>query len=78
MIKDWFRPYRITILLFILIAFFLRIPILKVRYFDPDEFQHLHNARQIYYGEIPYRDYFDHHTPFLHFILARLYPVFGE
>jgi 4-amino-4-deoxy-L-arabinose transferase-like glycosyltransferase len=61
-----------------LIAFFLRIPILQVRSFDPDEFQHLHSARQIYHGEIPYRDYFDHHTPFLHFILSGLYPIVGE
>ena len=77
-IRELFRPYRVVILVFILIAFFLRIPILQVRSFDPDEFQHLHSARQIYYGEIPYRDYFDHHTPFLHFILSGLYPIVGE
>ncbi|MFC1718224.1 ArnT family glycosyltransferase [Candidatus Poribacteria bacterium] len=59
-------------------AFGLRVPILKVRYFDPDEFQHLHGARQIYHGDVPYRDYFEHHTPFLHFVLAKFYPVFGE
>jgi 4-amino-4-deoxy-L-arabinose transferase-like glycosyltransferase len=77
-IKDHFRLYRLIIILFILFAFFIRIPILKVRFFDPDEFQHLHGARQIYHGELPYRDYFEHHTPFLHFILAGLYPIFGE
>ncbi len=78
MAKRWVRIYRIIILLFILLAFGLRVPILKVRYFDPDEFQHLHGARQIYHGDIPYRDYFEHHTPFLHFVLAKFYPVFGE
>ncbi len=78
MIVEQLRPYRVVILLFILAAFFLRIPILKVRYFDPDEFQHLHGARQIYRGQIPYRDYFEHHTPFLHFILTGFYPIFGE
>lgn len=77
-IRELFRPYRVVILVFILIAFFIRIPILQVRSFDPDEFQHLHSARQIYHGEIPYRDYFDHHTPFLHFILSGLYPIVGE
>ncbi len=70
--------YITPVIILILIAFFIRIPILRVRYFDPDEFQHLHGARQIYYGEIPYRDYFDHHTPLLHFILTLLYPIFGE
>jgi hypothetical protein len=78
MIVEQLRPYRVIILLFILAAFVLRIPILKVRYFDPDEFQHLHGARQIYRGQIPYRDYFEHHTPFLHFILTGFYPIFGE
>ncbi len=77
-VKEILRPYRIIILVFILIAFALRIPIFQIRYYDPDEFQHLHGARQIYHGEIPYRDYFDHHTPFLHFILSTLYPVVGE
>jgi len=78
MIVKQLRPYRVIILLFILAAFVLRIPILKVRYFDPDEFQHLHGARQIYRGQIPYRDYFEHHTPFLHFTLTGFYPIFGE
>ncbi len=77
-LKKIMRPYHIIILIFILLAFALRIPILQVRYYDPDEFQHLHGARQIYYGEIPYRDYFDHHTPFIHFILSLLYPIVGE
>lgn len=70
--------YIAPIIILILTAFLIRIPIMKVRYFDPDEFQHLHGARQIYYGEIPYRDYFDHHTPLLHFFLALLYAIFGE
>ena len=77
-IRGWFRPYRVVIFLLILTALILRIPILKVRGFDPDEFQHLHGARQIYHGDIPYRDYFEHHTPFLHFVLTGLYPIFGE
>ena len=77
-ISGWFRIYRVAILLLILTALILRIPILKARFFDPDEFQHLHGARQIYHGQLPYRDYFEHHTPFLHFILSGFYPVFGE
>ncbi|MBD3181825.1 hypothetical protein GF312_06010 [Candidatus Poribacteria bacterium] len=76
--KEWLRPYRIVIILLILTALSLRIPILKVRFFDPDEFQHLHSARQIYHGQLPYRDYFEHHTPLIHFILSTFYPFFGE
>jgi len=70
--------YRIVVVLFILLAFGFRVPILKVRGFDPDEFQHLHSARQIYHGDVTYRDYFEHHTPFLHFLMSGLYPIFGE
>lgn len=74
----WFKVYRVVILLLIVFAFFFRISLLKIRFFDPDEFQHLHGARLIYHGQLPYRDYFDHHTPFLHFIMSGLYPIFGE
>ncbi len=77
-IKGILKPYRIVIIIFILFALFLRVPLLQIRYFDPDEFQHLHSARQIYYKEVPYRDYFDHHTPFIHFILTILYYIVGE
>ncbi|MBI1927377.1 glycosyltransferase family 39 protein [Candidatus Poribacteria bacterium] len=60
------------------IALILRIPILFVRGFDTDEFEHLHAARSIYHGMVPYRDYFEVHTPFLHFFLAPLYLFFGD
>ena len=66
------------ILILIAVALILRIPILLVRYFDPDEFEHLHAARNIYQGMVPYRDYFEHHTPFLHFLIAPLYLFLGD
>ncbi|MBC8460091.1 MAG: glycosyltransferase family 39 protein, partial [Deltaproteobacteria bacterium] len=66
------------ILTFIILALLMRVPIFLVRYFDPDEFEHLHAARNIYHGMVPYRDYFEHHTPFLHFLLAPLYFIWGD
>jgi hypothetical protein len=48
----------------------LRGPLLFKHAFDPDEFQHLHSAFCIAHGLVPYRDYFDHHTPWLHLVLA--------
>ena len=50
--------------------------LLRVRAFDPDEMQHLHSAWSIAQGQLPYRDYFDHHTPWLHYALAPLFLVF--
>ena len=72
------RKGKVIILALIAVALILRIPILLVRYFDPDEFEHLHAARNIYHGMVPYRDYFEHHTPFLHFLMAPLYLFWGD
>jgi hypothetical protein len=55
-----------------------RLWLLRVRGFDPDEFQHLHGAWLVSKGFLPYRDYFEHHTPWFHFLLApflHLFPV---
>lgn len=72
------RPDRIVIGVLILTALCLRLSILHTRAFDRDEFQHLHSAHQIFAGAMPYRDYFEHHTPFMHVILAGLYSITGE
>lgn len=40
------------------------------RAFDPDEFQHLQFAWLIGQGAWPYRDFFEHHTPLYHYLLA--------
>lgn len=58
----------------ILASYGLRLWLLKVRQFDPDEFGHLHVAWLVSQGELPYRDFFEHHTPWFHFSLA---PFFG-
>lgn len=71
-----YKNFTIThkiILVLILIAILFQIPIILVRHFDNDEFEHLHGARNIYHGMVPYRDYFEHHTPFSHYFLALLY-----
>ncbi len=44
----------------------------RTRSFDPDEFQHAHSAFLISRGQVPYRDYFEHHPPLLHQLLAPL------
>lgn len=44
----------------------------KVRYFNPDEFEHLHFAWCISKGMLPYRDFFEHHSPWFHYALADL------
>jgi len=48
----------------------------RVRYFDPDEFEHLHFAWCISRGMVPYRDFFEHHTPWFHYALAAVMPFY--
>lgn len=45
---------------------------------DPDELQHLHIAYMIFRGEIPYVDFFAHHTPFLHYLYAGIFVFLGD
>ena len=70
--------FRSALLLLVLIAFLVRLPLLQVRDFDPDEFQHLHSAYSINAGFMPYRDFFEHHTPWLHFFLSGIATAWGD
>ncbi len=40
---------------------------------DPDELEHLHAAFCVWHGEVPYRDFFEHHAPGLYYLV---WPVF--
>ena len=54
------------------VASALRAGRVFTRGFDPDEFQHLHGGWCLAHGLWPYRDYFEHHTPWLWLALAPL------
>jgi hypothetical protein len=41
---------------------------LTVRGFDPDELEHLHAAFCLRGGQLPYRDFFEHHAPALYWL----------
>jgi hypothetical protein len=41
---------------------------LAVRGFDPDELEHLHAAFCLQAGQLPYRDFFEHHAPALYWL----------
>lgn len=48
------------------------------RDWDPEEFEHLQFAWMIDQGRVPYRDFFEHHTPLFHFLGASLFRVRGD
>ena len=54
------------------LAVVLRIGVVLNRRIDPDESQHLHVAWLIAEGQVPYRDFWEHHLPFFHYAMAPL------
>jgi 4-amino-4-deoxy-L-arabinose transferase-like glycosyltransferase len=54
-----------------------RIPTIPIRGFDPDEFEHSHAAWSVFRGLLPYRDFFEHHTPWYYFALSPFFHLFG-
>lgn len=70
-----FTGRSVELLVFALVAvpFFLRLSLLETRGFNPDELMHLHFSWCISEGLLPYVDYFDFHTPGLHYFLSLFY-----
>jgi hypothetical protein len=64
--------------LLLMMAGFLvaRIPVLPHRIFDPDELQHAHGAWCVFRGMLPYKDFFEHHTPWYYFTLSQFFRWF--
>lgn len=56
----------------------LRVGLALRQRFDTDEPQHLHVAWAWTQGLVPYRDFFDNHTPLFHLLMAPLVAAFGE
>jgi hypothetical protein len=54
-----------------------RLPLMAVRQFDNDEFEHAHAAWSLFRGLLPYRDFFEHHTPWYYFMLAPFFRWFA-
>ena len=69
--------YSLHFVLLATAAFFLaRIPVLPHRLFDPDEFQHSHAAWCVWKGMLPYKDFFEHHTPWYYYTLRPFFHGF--
>jgi 4-amino-4-deoxy-L-arabinose transferase-like glycosyltransferase len=54
------------------LAVVVRIGVVMNRSIDPDESQHLHAAWLVAQGEVPYRDFWEHHLPLFHYGMAPL------
>ena len=72
---------KIIILLEIILLFFflfLRYKLGLVRYFDADEFAHLHWGYSFFIGERPFTDFFYLFPPFFLYPIASLFLLFGR
>src|SRR5262245_12592129 len=56
----------------LVLAVVLRVGVVANRHIDPDESQHLHVAWLLSRGQVPYRDFWEHHLPFFHYAMAPL------
>jgi 4-amino-4-deoxy-L-arabinose transferase-like glycosyltransferase len=71
------RDLSARLLLVAMVAFFVaRIPVIPTRAFDPDELEHAHAAFSVFGGLLPYKDFFEHHTPWYHYLLQPLFHLF--
>lgn len=50
---------------------------IRFRGIDPDEFEHLHAAYEVYRGQVPYRDFFEHHGPLLYYAVQPAFWIGG-
>ncbi|MCM8756904.1 MAG: hypothetical protein NC823_00285, partial [Candidatus Omnitrophica bacterium] len=57
---------------FALVTAFFWLSLGYWRYFDDDEFQHIHFAWLLSQGLVPFRDFFEHHIPFYHLLVSPL------
>jgi len=48
------------------------------RYFDHDEFEHIHSAWYVTNNQFPYLDFFEHHNPFLWYLIAPFLSLLGN
>jgi 4-amino-4-deoxy-L-arabinose transferase-like glycosyltransferase len=59
-------------------AFFVaRGCLIPRRVFDPDELEHTHAAWSVFKGMLPYKDFFEHHTPWYYFGLSPFFRWFA-
>jgi hypothetical protein len=49
----------------------------RSRGIDPDELEHLHATYCVSRGDVPYRDFFEHHAPALYYVLCPLFKAVG-
>lgn len=63
--------------LLLIVPFLIELATVRTRGIDPDELEHLHAAFCVWRGMLPYRDFFEHHSPALYYLLQPAFWIFG-
>lgn len=64
---------KITALILLSVSIIFRIRSIFIRYFEADELEHLRGAFCVFNNWLPYKDFFEHHTPLLYYLLSPIY-----
>ncbi len=56
----------------------LTLALALFRFLDSDELEHVHATWLVLQGQVPFRDFFEHHHPLTWFVLAPLLAITGE
>src|SRR3569623_1459042 len=75
--RFWRSPGVIFLSIAIIVLLLAQLPSVPTRFFDPDEFEHAHAAWSVSRGLVPYRDFFEHHTPWYYYLLAPFFRWFA-
>jgi 4-amino-4-deoxy-L-arabinose transferase-like glycosyltransferase len=66
------------VVIVLLISLLYLAPLSLLRFFDHDEFEHIHAAWLMLQNKIPYRDFYNGHNPLLWMVLAPIVKTAGE
>ncbi len=71
------RPLVIILLILLAAPILFWFYAASVKRFNMDEMEHAHAAYLLADGQLPYRDFFEHHPPLLYHAIKPLYQIFG-
>jgi len=79
-VKDWglnVLPTAMVVLDLVLVAVFYALVIAHLPTQNGDNIEHIHSSFMVAIGQVPYRDFFQHHNPLLWYLFAPLAKLFA-
>lgn len=77
LIKNYFDKFLLFVIVFTIVYNSFHVFILRPDYINHDEGNYVYCSWRVSEGEIPYKDFFDHHISSSFFLLGGIFKVFG-